>query len=816
MINFKKTISSIAMSVALVFPNYSYARDYSKFYILPSSIGTTSKIENVELIMLQMTILDMKSDDIVEEMHSLFKIDKNVIKKINYNILENKKNNKLLIKNYKPLYLNEKQYNFVLLYYNVVFPKINNQKNTSNIYLPIVGLGAIALGGSALFKSKAFDRKNDQPVNEPELDFKKLKLIKDDDVYDGVNLNEMSPKIKLVNPQNFYANGYRGQGVKVAVMDTGVEANHSDLKDNVDIEGSVSYTSDQIQDLSGHGTHVAGIIAAKNNNKGVQGIAPDAKILSFDIIQDGVSNEDIAGSYLTAMNNGAKIINNSWTMSNTNLKLWEEHFDNYNQMFESMKDDYKLDLALEVFQNLRTNDVINVWSLGNEGQSQTSLYQALPYFDNSLQGYWVNVAALDDNLVISDYSNRCGITKDFCISAPGTRINSTDLNDTYSIRSGTSMAAPIVSGSLALMRSAFPELSAPDILNILFNTATDLGEKGVDDIYGHGLVNLEKAISPQGDMVIYTGNSTTSESYSVTNSRINLGGNIGQAVAQSFIENNIDIMAVDSYSRSYKTNMASFLTPNQNKNENHLNLINEYGNLKILLNVDDDKIIKSEALDYLTGSSGLAIGDEIFSTYVLQNENVKTLLSKSKYENENYTVKATLGKSFENNSVLGEKSSGAFKSMQSETSFVNTEIDYNLSPKYTFNINGTATNTSFTNQFISGKSIIRNEIGISLISKFKNSNLKIGLSNPLNIKSGTIDVAVPSARTASIDGTTTTGVEHQISKTKIETLETLNINLEYDFNIQTGNKSNNYFNTKMSYNTYQNTADLEFSYKVNF
>ena len=119
---------------------------------------------------------------------------------------------------------------------------------------------------------------------------------------------------------------------------------------------------------------------------------------------------------------------------------------------------------------------------------------------------WLVVVATDDNDTITHFSNACGVAKSYCLAAPGEDIFATNgLNSpAYQTLDGTSMAAPHVTGAIAILADMYPNLvnTPENITQILLETATDLGATGVDDIYGHGLLNLQAATGPLGDITI--------------------------------------------------------------------------------------------------------------------------------------------------------------------------------------------------------------------------------------------------------------------------------------------------------------------------
>ena len=117
---------------------------------------------------------------------------------------------------------------------------------------------------------------------------------------------------------------------------------------------------------------------------------------------------------------------------------------------------------------------------------------------------------MDEKNELTSFSNRAGDVADWYIVAPGVDLMSTYNNSTsgYAYMSGTSMAAPVVSGAAALLKSRWPALSAKQTAEILFQTATDLGEPGVDRMYGWGLLNVEKAMQPIGGLGLLTDKGT--------------------------------------------------------------------------------------------------------------------------------------------------------------------------------------------------------------------------------------------------------------------------------------------------------------------
>ena len=304
-----------------------------------------------------------------------------------------------------------------------------------------------------------------------------------------------------INAAEIYSDGYSGSGVTVAVIDTGVDLDHPDLADNIATGGYDYLDNDSDANPNGqgtfmsHGTHVAGIIAGVKNDSEMHGVAYNAKILALRAgDSDGsIYHSAIQSSIDRAISQGAKVINASFggdnVVTNTANKWLSAH----------------------------NNDIISVHSAGNDYEKSTPYDDNNPLYDARLpavSGYealadtLIAVVATDASNVIASYSNRCGDAQNWCMAAPGNTIYSTvdttdnNSSENYDTKSGTSMAAPHVSGAAAILRSKWPSKTAAQIVDILYDTATDLGVAGTDAIYGRGLLNLDNALYAQGALTV--------------------------------------------------------------------------------------------------------------------------------------------------------------------------------------------------------------------------------------------------------------------------------------------------------------------------
>jgi len=296
----------------------------------------------------------------------------------------------------------------------------------------------------------------------------------------------------LINAQAANALGFTGKGVIVGVLDSGLDASHPDLAPNLaDVSYDANIQGPVVRDYDMHGTHVAGIIAAARNGIGLQGVAYDAKIAML-VPQTGPDDDEaaadaaIASVYARALDANVRIFNNSW---------------GFNYYTGTPEGRARLDTAMrgqiEVFRRAVALDSVIVFATGNESQSQPNTQAGLPYYFPELQANWLAVTAVSRTGEPVDYANHCGLAAQWCLAAPGGAGGDEGIVSTvplaqggYDFSSGTSMAAPHVTGAVAVAREMFPAASGAELARFVLVTATDIGAAGVDPVYGWGLLNM--------------------------------------------------------------------------------------------------------------------------------------------------------------------------------------------------------------------------------------------------------------------------------------------------------------------------------------
>ena len=258
----------------------------------------------------------------------------------------------------------------------------------------------------------------------------------------------------------------RGRGVTVAVVDSGVEADHQDLAGSV--RAGIDFVKpggDGRIDPNGHGTHVAGIIAAHVDNAlGIAGAAPDVNILPVRVLDanGGGAASNVAKGVIWAADHGARVIN---------LSLGGGLAPGIQQ----------------AMQYANSKGAVVLAAGGNNGQAGNSPMYPAAYPEA------IAVAAIDTDRSHPTFGNTGSYID---VAAPGVGIVSTwgSSPTAYASATGTSMATPFASAEAALIISTNPSLSSARVTQILESTATDLGPRGVDPIFGHGLINPNAAV----------------------------------------------------------------------------------------------------------------------------------------------------------------------------------------------------------------------------------------------------------------------------------------------------------------------------------
>jgi len=292
-----------------------------------------------------------------------------------------------------------------------------------------------------------------------------------------------------------HAAGITGAGSWITVLDSGVDPSHPAVAGRV--QGQVTLvdpsTNDTSRaDVSGHGTAVAQVAAGVALAEFAGGVAPAATVGSVRLAADKAAVGLPYGSMTPELFRKAQDASDAFPAGPT-IKIHSWGGVNWDASDTATTQAYAATFLLR-------SRYLSVFAAGDEGKGNPSDLAALPERVPGLKWDWLTVVALDSKhpSELANYSNRCGSTADYCIAAPGDVMaltaTSTKDNPVYEAWKGTGIAAAQVGGAAALVNQAFPGISPDGIRQVLLSTADDLGVPGVDPVYGHGRLNVGKAI----------------------------------------------------------------------------------------------------------------------------------------------------------------------------------------------------------------------------------------------------------------------------------------------------------------------------------
>ena len=268
-------------------------------------------------------------------------------------------------------------------------------------------------------------------------------------------------QLQMINAESAHNIETYGNGINIGIIDSGCNM-HEDIAGNIYGGHNFLTGSSDFSDNIGHGTHVAGLIAAESNETGIVGAAPKSNLYimkCFDMYYETTSTDIVNAIYSAIDDYNCRIINMSLGTPSDVAALSEA-------------------VAYAV-----KKDVIIVAAVGNDGNSTM-------YYPAGYDGV-IGVGSVGISKKRSYFSE---VNESVFVVAPGERVKSLWGINEYDYLQGTSQATPLVSGAIAVMLSMKSDMTTEDVKSLLAETSEDLGTSGYDTSYGYGLLNLDEII----------------------------------------------------------------------------------------------------------------------------------------------------------------------------------------------------------------------------------------------------------------------------------------------------------------------------------
>ena len=592
----------------------------------------------------------------------------------------------------------------------------------------------------------------------------------------------------IINADKAYARGYTGKGAVLGVIDTYQQTDHEALdgkykwyKDYV-LNDSIVENKGQYQS---HGTHVAGIIAGKKDDNQFHGVAYDAELVGANVDYYGNSSANM-GQAQNALHDMAKL-KSSKAQGGEGINLVAVNmsfnrttqFNHYGTITKLDDGTYSSSVisankgSSNYWKVGTDNDIILVNSAGNgmmvDGEVNTEF--ALD------PGIWATEVDSNGNLVLGGkmiivgnwggtkadgqvvgskaghvclniVDNKCQDkykVKDFYILAPGNEVYSSVAGDGYNKLSGSSMAAPQVTGAIGIIHEMWPHMKGENLVRLVLNTA-DTNINGYDvNIHGQGMLDLDEATKPQGAVGIPTTGRVDGTVTSLNNTYFATGSTGAFSNLQG-----LKIMVLDDYDRDYYINLGSNFTVKDKR---------KYSDTEMLMVNNNAFLPINQSFGSFTqGGQYTLLNNYNFGFYTGQNGagDYSANIGKNFMFDENLKLKTSVGHMSEQDTWLGNESDGILGvGDNNNTNFANIGVNYLignnvLSLDYTKGY--TDINTT-NNSLIKNFSDVKTESYRLAYEIHKDTHTTFGwsFSLPSHITSGTMDLEV--AESVNLDGT---------------------------------------------------------------
>lgn len=593
-----------------------------------------------------------------------------------------------------------------------------------------------------------------------------------------------------IKASSAYAKGWTGKDAVLGVIDTWQQTDHPDLDGQYEWYNDYTRYDTTVEDRGNqqvHGTHVAGIIAAKNDGSGTQGVAFDSKLVGANIdyhgsgnvsknnaqlalhdfaelkapVSEGGQNMNIVAVNMS-INNEVSYLTNKGDYNVTQLSDGTYHAPNVITDIQNNNGQGEA----RYWRHATDNDIVLVNSAGNSQYvgnyvpADPGLWATETDSNGDLilggkmiiVGNWTGTGVSGNQaghvcLSINTNTNTCNDThriSDFYILAPGMNVNSTvptELDgDGYMTMSGTSMAAPHVTGAMGIINQMWPHMKGENLTKLLLNTA-DKNLLNYDvNVHGQGLLDLDEATKPQGAVGIPLTGRTNGSVINLTGMSFASGAYVPSELQ------NLQVMILDSYERDYYVNVGnSFTVQDKRKYSAVDGAMNGYTYLPFQQTYGNFAQGGQYDLGYM--NFGLYTGEG-------GNGDWTTNIGKDFKIDDKLTLKTTVGTMNEANTWLGNSSSGALAVGQdNKTNFAQIGASYELGKgavSFDYGISKTDVNTVANSLIKSVDNVESTSMKVGYDVKDNNKKWGASISLPSKITSGNMHLSVPEART--IDG----------------------------------------------------------------
>ena len=591
----------------------------------------------------------------------------------------------------------------------------------------------------------------------------------------------------LIGVEHRFAQGATGQNTLGAVFDTGIDLDHIDVGGiRLDLSHSYSGNPTDLSDThpQGHGTHVYGIAGATRNGVGIHGVAPDAEFMILKW-----ANIDVYSEFVDALrrvsNAGADAMNNSWGFGVSNGHLLP------NELLTS-------ELEAQLL-NAAQAGVSVIFATGNDVAPESSNLARLPVALPELEDIWIAVTALNDTRDLQSAelwydnssgfgANSCGTAMNWCLAAPGTNITSLRAGGGYVAYPGTSMAAPHVMGAVLVLKSQFPELTTPEVHKILFDTAVDLGTPGVDSTYGHGALNLNEALAPQGQLVVELGTQVDQTTAPLSSSWIAENAITGGALAAAMSDQRV--LVTDRYDRGYFASLGQMVATDSlsvspdmqaglaaafdSTRDPHSELPKTDYDLRFNAFGPDHDVTRIAHADPImalvsqTSGTGFSLQASIGKATLSMASATTTdgsaiSLGAGLPFGDDHTITVSVGHAQETDSLLGAKAFGAFAGLASDTIYGRAQADIALGQRMTLNGSVTTGRTSFRSTGLLSKGradTLAMALGLTFTDALAaDDKLSLALAQPFAVSGGQMTLKSGTGISPSFSGERTNHIQ---------------------------------------------------------